>query len=158
MLYLAEHYGGAATVSNIVANSAIGIEGINRALAQSGYSVTVNDIFRKWVVANYLNNSSIYGGIYGYTDSFAGIFRAPGNMQITNSNSFYPALGAGNVNPYAVHYIQFNNLAGTYNAFVLIPYNLSPSDIQSYSYTGMLGSLLLSLSGLNTSLGMAGVS
>jgi len=157
MLYLAEHYGGAATIRNIVGNRAIGIDGINRALSQRGYSVTVNDIFKNWVIANYLNNSSIYGGIYGYTDSFAGIFRTPGNMQVTNSNSFYPALGAGDVNPYAVHYIKFNNLGGTYNAFVLVPYNLSTSDIQSYSYTGMLGSLILSLSGINNSLGMVGV-
>jgi hypothetical protein len=45
MLYLAEHYGGATSTKNIVANTGRGIDGINNALWQSGYAVTVNDIF-----------------------------------------------------------------------------------------------------------------
>jgi len=157
MLYLEEHYGGAATIKNIVANTGHGIAGINSALQQSGYGVTVNDIFKNWVIANYLNNSSIYGGIYGYTDSFYGISRAPGNIQITNSHSFYPALGMGSVNQYAANYIKFMGLGGTYDTFVLIPYGLSESINQSYSYTGMLGSLILSITGINNTLGMSGV-
>jgi hypothetical protein len=104
-----------------------------------------------------LNNSSIYGGIYGYTDSFYGISRAPGNIQITNSHSFYPALGMGSVNQYAANYIKFMGLGGTYDTFVLIPYGLSESITQSYSYTGMLGSLILSITGINNTLGRSGV-
>ncbi|MDH4220889.1 MAG: hypothetical protein OEW23_19195, partial [Candidatus Aminicenantes bacterium] len=157
MLYLAEHYGGANTTKNIVANTDQGIDGINSALWQSGYAVTVNDIFKNWVIANYLNNSSVYSGIYGYTDSFTGVSRAPGNIQITNSYSIYPALGSGSVNRYAARYIKFTNLDGIYDTFVLIPYSLSESGTQSYSYTGMLGSLILSLTGINNTLGMSGV-
>jgi hypothetical protein len=157
MLYLAEHYGGATSTKNIVANTGRGIDGINNALWQSGYAVTVNDIFKNWVISNYLNNSSIYGGIYGYTDSFYGISRAPGNIQITNSHSFYPALGMGSVNQYAANYIRFMGLGGTYDTFVLIPYGLRESITQSYSYTGMLGSLILSITGINNTLGMSGV-
>jgi hypothetical protein len=157
MLYLAEHYGGATSTKNIVANTGRGIDGINNALWQSGYAVTVNDIFKNWVIANYLNNSSIYGGIYGYTDSFYGISRAPGNIQITNSHSFYPALRMGSVNQYAANYIKFMGLGGTYDTFVLIPYGLSESITQSYSYTGMSGSLILSITGINNTLGMSGV-
>ncbi len=157
MLYLAEHYGGANTTKNIVANTGHGIAGINSALQQSGYGVTVNDIFKKWVIANYLNNSSIYSGIYGYTDSFTDISKSPGNIQITNSHSIYPALGFGSVNRYAANYIKFMGLGGTYDTFVLIPYGLSESITQSYSYTGMLGSLILSITGINNTLGMSGV-
>ena len=160
MLYLEKHYGGATTIKNIVSRSGLweqGITGINNALWQSGYAVTVNDIFKNWVIANYLNNSSIYSGIYGYTASFTGISRAPGNIQITNSYSIYPALGSGSVNRYAARYIKFTNLGGTYDTFVLIPYSLSESRTQSYSYTGMLGSLILSLTGINNTLGMSGV-
>jgi len=157
MLYLATHYGGATTTKNIVANNGRGITGINNALRQSGYSVTLNDIFKKWVIANYLNDSSVYGGIYGYNDGFSGISTAPGNIQITSSHSLYPALGGGLVDQYAANYIKFSNLGGTYNNFILIPYNLSSEDEQSYSYTGILGSLILSLSGINDQMGMSGV-
>jgi hypothetical protein len=157
MLYLAEHYGGATTIKNIVANTGRGIAGINDALLQSGYGVTVNDIFKNWVIANYWNNSSIYSGIYGYTDSFYGISHAPGNIQITNTQIVYPAFGVGSVNQYAANYIKFTNLGGTYNVFVLIPYSLSQSDTQLYSYTGKLGSLILSLTGINNTLNMSGV-
>ncbi|MBM4331502.1 MAG: hypothetical protein FJ117_09825 [Deltaproteobacteria bacterium] len=157
MLYLNKHYGGANTIRNIVADAGRGIAGINSALRQSGYSVTFNDIFKNWVMANYLNNSSVYGGIYGYNDIFAGITRAPGNIQVTNSHSFYPALDIRSVNQYAANYIKFSNLGGLYNTFILTPYNLSQSDLQIYSYTGMLGSLVLSIKGINNNLGMSGV-
>jgi hypothetical protein len=156
MLYLAEHYGGADTTRAIVANTGIGITGINNALFQRGYVVTVNDIFKNWVIANYLNNSSISGGFYGYTDSFAGIPSAPGNIQNTDSRSAYPALGSGSVSQYAANYILFSGLSGIYDIFILIPYNLSETNTQTYSYTGRLGSLLLSLGGISGGLGMSG--
>jgi len=157
MLYLAEHYGGADTTRAIVANTGIGITGINNALLQRGYVVTVNNIFKNWVIANYLNNSSISGGIYGYTDSFAGIPSAPGNIQNTDSRSTYPALGSGNVSQYGANYIRFTGLGGIYDIFILIPYNLSETNTQTYSYTGRLGSLILSLGGISDGLGMSGI-
>jgi hypothetical protein len=159
MLYLKEHYGGATTLKNIVAHTGHGIAGMNGALQQSGYAVTVNDIFKNWVIANYLNNTSLTGGKYGYTDLFdpMAIPKAPGNIQITNSHSIYPALGAGSVNRYAGNYIKFSNLGGTYDHFVLIPYTVSEADIQPYSYTGRLGSLNVSIHGASTHLGMSGV-
>ena len=40
MLYLAEHYGGPTITKNIVANTGIGIDGINSSLSQSGYAAT----------------------------------------------------------------------------------------------------------------------
>ena len=61
MLYLEEHHGGAATIKNIVAHRGRGIAGINGALQQSGQSVSVNDIFKNWVIANYLNHPSLLG-------------------------------------------------------------------------------------------------
>jgi len=125
MLYLAEHYGGSTTTQKIVANTGFGIAGIDSALSQSGYSVTVNDIFKNWVIANYLNNSSISGGIYAYTDPFDssnGISpgsRTPGNILETNLPPFdnYPTWGNGTVDLYAANYIKFTGLSGTYDTF-----------------------------------------
>ncbi len=157
MLYLEEKYGGAATTKAIVANSGTGITGINNGLFSRGLLVGVNDIFKNWVVANYLNNSSISGGSYGYSASFSGIANAPGNITMTTTVSSYPATGSGSVNQYAADYVKFTNLSGTYDIFVLIPYSLTESAAQGYSYTGSIGSFNLSLSGLSATLAAEGV-
>jgi hypothetical protein len=157
MLYLEEHYGGSTITKNIVANTGIGIDGINSALSQSGYAARFNDIIKNWVIANYLNNTSMSGGIYGYPDSFSGISPAPGNLQDTDSKGTYPTSGNGNVNQYAANYIRFAGLGGSYDIFILVPYSLSQSDIQSYSYSGSIGSLILNVSGISATLGMEGI-
>ena len=157
VLFLEEHYGGSTTTLNIVSNPGVGIDGINSALSQSGQNVTVNDIFKNWVVANYLNNASISGGAYAYTDSFSGISSGPGNFQDTDSKSTYPASGNGNVDLYAANYIRFTGLSGTYDTFILVPYSLSQSDLQSYSYSAQLGSLILNISGLTDTLMAEGI-
>jgi len=157
ILYISEKYGGAATIREIVANQEIGIDGINSALYSRGYQVTVNDIFKNWVVANYLNNSSISDGRYGYAASFSGITNAPGNMTVTTTVSSYTASGSGTVNEYAGDYVKCTNLGGTYNIFVLIPYSLTETSTPSYSYSARIGSLILTLSGLSSNLEAQGV-
>ena len=157
MLFLNEHYGGSTTTKSIVSNPGIGIDGINSALSQSGQSVTVNDIFKNWVVANYLNNSSIGGGAYAYTDSFSGIPSSPGNFQNTDSKSTYPASGNGDVDLYSANYIRFTGLSGTYDTFILVPYSLSQSDFQSYSYSARVGSLIMNISGISDTMRMEGI-
>jgi hypothetical protein len=157
MLYLNEKHGGAATTKAIVANQGTGIDGINSALFSRGYQVTVNDIFKNWVVANYLNNSSISSGIYGYAASFSGITDAPGNITVTTTVSSYPASGTGTVNEYAADYVKFTELGGTYDIFVLILYSLTESSPQTYSYTAKIGSLILSVSGLSSTLEARGI-
>jgi hypothetical protein len=157
ILYLSEKYGGAATIKEIVANGETGITGINNALFRRGYLVGVNDIFKNWVVANYLNNSSISSGIYGYTASFSGITDAPGNITVTTTVSSYPASGTGTLNEYGADYVKFTDLGGTYDIFILIPFNLDEGTTPSYSYTGRLGSFILGLTGLSATVGAEGV-
>jgi len=60
-----------------------------------------------------------------------------------------PCIRVGTVNPYAADYVGFTNLGDTYDIFVFIPQNLSESATASYSYTGRLGSFLLSVGGLS---------
>ena len=159
-LYLEEQYGGANITKAVVANTGTGIDGINSALFQKGYSVTVNDILKNWVVANYLNNSSLSGGIYGYQAhdfSDPNITNAPGNITVGTTVSTYPASGNGTVNQYAADYVKFSSLGGTYDTFVLIVYNLDQSGTSSYTYTGRIGSLILNLTGISTTQGMEGV-
>jgi hypothetical protein len=157
ILYVSEKYGGAATIKAIVANQGTGIDGINSALFLRGYLVGVNDIFKNWAVANYLNNSSISSGIYGYAASFSGITDAPGNITVTTTISSYPASGTGTLNEYGADYVKFTDLGGTYDIFVLIPFNLDEGNTPSYSYTGRLGSFILGLTGLSATVGAEGV-
>ncbi len=159
ILYLEEHYGGAGMVKGIVANSGTGIAGINSALFSRGYTATVNDLFKNWVVANYLNNSSISSGVYGYQADFSatGITNAPGNLQVITVVTTYPGSGSGEVNEYAADYIKFTSLGEPFDIFVLIPYSLSESAIQPYSYESRLGSLILNLTGITSTLLMEGV-
>jgi hypothetical protein len=63
MLYMYEHFGGAAFVSALVAEQANGIEGIELTLAAFGYSQTFDEIFDAWTIANYFD---LYGK-YGYS-------------------------------------------------------------------------------------------
>ncbi|MGB9700955.1 MAG: CFI-box-CTERM domain-containing protein, partial [Thermodesulfobacteriota bacterium] len=154
MLYLAKHYGGPTITRNIVANSARGITGVSDALWQSGYPVSFNNLFRNWVIANYLNDSSIYDGIYGYDDNFAGISPAPGNMQVSQTHTSYPAAGRGSINPYAAEYINFAFLGGIYDIFVLVAH--SPFG-GAYAYSGNLGSLSLHIDGVSDQMRMSGI-
>ena len=156
ILYLNEKYGGASTIKAIVAHQGTGVSGINAVLFARGYAVTVNDIFKNWAVANYLNNSAA-GSAYAYTASFSGISNAPGNITVPSTVSAYPASGTGTLNEYGADYVKFTNLGGTYNIFVLIPFNLSESATPSYSYTARLGSLILDLTGLSSTVGARGV-
>ena len=157
ILYLSEKYGAAATIKAIVTNQGTGIDGINSALFSTGRLVTVNDIFKNWVVANYLNNSSISSGIYGYAASFSGITDAPGNITMTTTISSYPTSLTGTLNEYGAGYIKLIDLGGTYDIFVLIPYSLTEDGTQTLSGTARIGSLILTLDGLSSTLEAKGV-
>jgi len=156
MLYLAEHSGSSTLTKNIVANTSHGITGINNALSLTGYTVRFNDIFKNWVVANYLNNPLV-STVYGYAASFAGLSYYPGNIQVSRIHGNYPASDSGTINQYAADYVGFTSLGDTYDIFVFIPHNLSQSDPASYSYTGRLGSFLLSITGLSSTTVASGV-
>lgn len=154
MLYLAKNYGDTKITRNIVANRARGISGITNALWQSGYAVNFNNLFRNWVIANYLNNSYVYDGIYGYNDNFDGIYPAPGKLQVSKTHISYPANGSGSINPYAAEYINFGFLGGIYDIFVLVAHSISGG---SYTYSGSLGSLFLRIDGVNDQMRMSGI-
>lgn len=63
--YLAEHYSQRGKLKELVKEPADGIEGINQYLASQGYSVTFNNVFADWVIANILDEPT---GRYGYAD------------------------------------------------------------------------------------------
>ena len=54
--YLAEHYGGDRLIAELVREPTDGLESVDRVLERLGEDATSLDVFRDWVVANYLNN------------------------------------------------------------------------------------------------------
>ena len=64
--YLAAHYGSHGDLAALVKEPLDGIAGIDAYLAHLGYQETFRDVFRDWMVANYLDEPD--GGRYGYPD------------------------------------------------------------------------------------------
>ena len=53
--YLAEHYGGDRLIAELVKEPTDGLESVDQVLERLGEDITSLDVFRDWVVANYLN-------------------------------------------------------------------------------------------------------
>ncbi|MFX0082671.1 MAG: hypothetical protein ACFE94_13055 [Candidatus Hodarchaeota archaeon] len=66
ILYLFEHFGGADFIVDLVQEQANGIEGIQKTLYAHGYCISFDRIFDRWTIANYLDDTSRWGGKYGY--------------------------------------------------------------------------------------------
>jgi len=105
ILYLYEKYGGTATIKALVQESANSISGVESTLSARGYSTTFEDVVTNWHAANYLDDTSIGTGLYGYTN----IDLSSYPITLTNSHSSYPASSSGSVNRYASDYVQFSN-------------------------------------------------
>jgi len=130
MLYLYEHYGGARIISAIVHEQANGIEGINNALKAAGYKKNFDAIFQDWTIANYLDDTTFAGGIYGYstlnipsTDTGGRSIEQQLQLYwgippyesypVVGPEVFYdfgfPGIIYGQFQPYTAHYIRFAN-------------------------------------------------
>ncbi|MBN1423390.1 hypothetical protein JXA88_02435 [Candidatus Fermentibacteria bacterium] len=66
-LYLFEHHGGVDLTWALVHEPANGIAGYDTVLAELGYSERFTDVFLRWVVANFIDDTSFADGIYGYS-------------------------------------------------------------------------------------------
>ncbi|WP_455141117.1 hypothetical protein [Candidatus Hodarchaeum mangrovi] len=99
--YLAEHYGGASIIKNIVQRTSNGITSVVQGLNALGYMVTFPEVFRNWTIANFLDDRSIADGKYGYENlSLA--------MAIEQTFSISPVPYTQNTVPYwGTDYLQF---------------------------------------------------
>ncbi|GEM_PF-2038111 len=105
ILYLYEQFGGANTIKSIVQEQSDGSQGIMDVLQALGHSLTFNQIFQNWLAANYLDDTGIDDGQYGYYNINLASY------PVTPAQSWigYPASGSGSVNIYAADYIKFSN-------------------------------------------------
>ncbi len=103
MMFIMEHYGGAQTIKNIVADTLNSVSGIESALSYSGYPGTdFNSLFTDWTIANFLDDTLYCGGRFGY-------FLLDIPPFARTSHSSYPVNAAGKtVNPWGTDYILFS--------------------------------------------------
>ncbi|MFH1787869.1 MAG: hypothetical protein ABH834_00640 [Candidatus Altiarchaeota archaeon] len=155
-LYLAEHYGGNATITALVNNAGNNVSGVDATLSSRGYSTSFAAVFPKWVVANYADDTNFGSGEYGYNaiDTV---------MNLSASKTSYPASGTGSVKNYAGEYIKFSNGNGSslnvsfngqdgksFNAYVVEKTNSGVSAVSEITLdSGKAGSTLATAFGVN---------
>jgi hypothetical protein len=67
MIYLNDHFGGAKFVSTLAHDTDTGIDGVNSALASSGYSTwNFEKVFKYWKLANLIHSNTPGAGWYNY--------------------------------------------------------------------------------------------
>ena len=99
MAYFLERFGEEMTRA-VVAAPENGISGFNKVLSDHGHSEQFNDIFSDFLVANYLNDSSLADGQWGYKTL------QPSSMALAAQHSRYPADNQTTVYQYGADYIE----------------------------------------------------
>ena len=107
MLYFYQHYGGQKALRTLLANSdKTGMALFDDTLRKLGSPDTSTDMFRKWVIANYLDNPALGDGSYGYRNWSV-------RAAISRTVSALPATVSGKVPQYATNYIDLKPVAGS---------------------------------------------
>lgn len=109
-LYFFERYGGHPAIHAVVHEPANSIAGYDSVLNDFGYSEDFTDVFADWAVANFLDDTSLVDGRFGYIGSDLPPFRVSG------SYSSYPVTNIlRTVNYWAADYYRFTNFDGFEN-------------------------------------------
>lgn len=106
-LYFFERYGGHPAIFAVVHEPANSIAGYNEVLAEFGYSEDFADVFAEWAVANFLDDTTLEDGRYGYTGDDLPPF------SVSGSYSGYPVTDVyKTVNYWAADYYRFTGFEG----------------------------------------------
>jgi hypothetical protein len=112
-LYFYEQYGGQPSVYAVVQEPANSIQGYENVLDNLGYSQNFEDVFADWTVANYLDDTTIEDGRFGYAGDDLPVFALSGTY------STYPVTNVSKtVNHWAADYYRFTGL-GSYGNILL---------------------------------------
>lgn len=128
-LYFYERYGGLPAAYAVVHEQANSITGYENVLDALGFSVSFADVFADWVVANFLDDTSIGDGRFGYIGDDLPAFSVSGTY------SGYPLPWTyKTVNHWAADYYRFQGF-GAVNSILL---SFDGSDNTTYSVRGMV--------------------
>jgi immune inhibitor A len=95
--YFLERFGDQA-VREVVSHQANGTAGFEAILAEQG--LTFEDVFADWLIANYLDDSELADGRYGYRDL------AVGPAYLDQIHTDYPVQRAATVHQYGADYVE----------------------------------------------------
>ncbi len=98
MDYFATHYGGYGMLKELLDDPTPPPGNFDHVLAKHGYQDSFIDVLRKWYIANYVDDSSIDMGEYGYSD-----LTLPALMPQHTFNN-YPVSESDTVHQYAAEY------------------------------------------------------
>ncbi len=105
MSYFLERFGSQATQA-LVAHPENGMRSVDKVLQDElGLTMTHEDLFADWVIANLLDDPTLDAGQYGYTELDIG---APALDQAYGRLTRYPQTRQTTVNQYAVDYIEIS--------------------------------------------------
>ncbi len=102
-LYFYERYGGEAALYQVVHEPANSTLGYDRVLDSRGYVEDFDDVFADWTVANYLDDTTIGDGRYGYVGEDLPVFNA------TNYSAYPVGPLNTTVNFWGTDYHRFTN-------------------------------------------------
>lgn len=106
-LYFFERYGGHPSIYAVLHEQANSIAGYEAVLDQFGYSEGMDDVFADWAVANFLDDTTITDGRFGYTGEDLPPFNTAGTYSTYPLTDVYKT-----VNYWATDYYRFQGLAG----------------------------------------------
>ena len=104
MRYLTDRYGGERFLNTLLKEEGLGVGAVDAAVKAAGNPAGFEGAFKDWTIANSLNNSSLAGGRYSYSEG--------GRVQPTRSLSSYPATRSDSVHQYAADYIKLSGTLG----------------------------------------------
>jgi hypothetical protein len=127
-LYYYERYGGGEAVHDIVHHPLNSIGGYEAVLDSFGYQENFADVFADWAVANFLDDTSIADGRFGYEGDDLPSFG------VMASYSAYPVLDqSSTVSHWATDYYRFENLDG----FTSLELAFDGADDNSFAVWGL---------------------
>ncbi len=105
-LYAYEQFGGQPFIWDLIHNTANGMASFQATLDAHAIGLDTEDVFQNWSVANFLDDTSIPDGQYGYYGETLPPFLP------WRTHSTYPASSPGSVGNWAAEYVRLTDLGG----------------------------------------------
>lgn len=156
--YLAEQFGD-NIFSYMLQNSKTGIASVEQAIKDKGFNFSFSQVFNDWIIADYLNDSTLSDGRYGYKNPYLkGIINvSPVNYSIVSTSIINIAQNIKDWAPYWYRFINKQDsgtvakdleiefegsfTGGNFNVIYIIEYNSKPTVINSLVLAGQKGIL-----------------
>jgi len=104
MFYFYQQYGGDKAVRALLADKGLsGMALFDDVLARLGSHDNAREMFRKWTIANLVDDPGLDGGVYGYRPVYQGCCI---HSAVTLSTNQYPYTHQGQLNQFSTEYVE----------------------------------------------------